>query len=69
MAGHTTSFGAGGSDAWVLKLDASGKLTWQKTYGGSLDEYARAIQQTQDGGYIVAGDTYAFDPGTIMSGS
>ena len=63
VAGHTISFGAGGSDAWILKFDAGGNIVWQRTYGGSLDEYARAIQQTQDGGYIVAGDTYAYEPG------
>ena len=48
------------ADAWVLKLDESGNISWQKTYGGTYDEYARAISQTQDGGYIVAGGTRSF---------
>jgi len=34
MAGKTLSFGAGNSDAWVLKLDSNGNILWQKTYGG-----------------------------------
>jgi len=57
VAGETYSFGAGGSDAYVLKLDASGNVTWQKTFGGSGKDYAYSIQQVSDGGYIVAGTT------------
>ena len=45
----------GDSDVWVLKLNADGTVAWQKTYGGSSDDYAYSIQQTSDGGYIVAG--------------
>jgi hypothetical protein len=57
VAGSTNSFGAGAHDVWLLKLDSSGNVTWQKTYGGSLPDHPFAIQQTVDGGYIVAGDT------------
>jgi len=63
VAGWTDSFGAGGTDAWVLKLDANGNVQWQKTYGGTYDDYANSIQQTSDGGYIVAGRTYSFGAG------
>ena len=35
MAGYTDSFGAGNDDMWILKLDSSGNVSWQKTYGGS----------------------------------
>ena len=45
----------GGYDYWVLKLNAAGVIEWQKTYGGSFDDQANSIQQTSDGGYIVAG--------------
>ena len=55
VAGWTTSFGAGGSDFWVLKLDPEGNIQWQKTYGGGAADYAYSVQQTSDGGYIVAG--------------
>jgi hypothetical protein len=44
---------------WVLKLDSGGGVTWQKTYGAGHDE-ACSIQQTTDGGYIVAGYTASF---------
>ena len=50
-------FGAGSTNAWVLKLDSDGTVDWQKTYGGTSYDYAYSIQQTADGGYIVAGHT------------
>jgi predicted secreted protein len=63
LAGETKSFGAGDYDAWVLKLDASGNTAWQKTYGGSMYDMASSIQQTSDGGYILAGNTDSFGAG------
>jgi len=63
VVGETWSFGAGSGDIWVLKLDANGTVVWQKTYGGSDYETAYSIQQTSDGGYIVAGETYSFGTG------
>ena len=63
VAGHTYSFGAGNDDAWVLKLNADGTVAWQKTYGGTSYDYAFSVQQTSDGGYIVAGHTYSFGAG------
>ena len=63
LAGTTDSFGAGGGDIWVLKLDSSGNVSWQKTYGGSGYDEASSIQQTLDGGYIVAGTTDSFGAG------
>lgn len=45
----------GNSDYWIVKLDPSGTIQWQKSLGGSLHDAANSIQQTSDGGYIVAG--------------
>ena len=42
-------------DYWVVKLDASGIKTWDKTIGGSADEELYSIKQTTDGGYILGG--------------
>jgi hypothetical protein len=60
VAGETNSFGSGSSDAWVIKLDSSGDVIWQKTYGGSEPDGAKSIRQTSDGGYIVSGSTESF---------
>jgi hypothetical protein len=57
VAGYTKSKGAGGWDAWVLRLDGQGKLLWDRTFGGADDDGAYSILQTADGGYIVAGYT------------
>lgn len=67
VAGHTTSNNGdvsgnhGVKDAWVVKLDGSGSLQWQKCLGGSGQEEALAIQQTADAGYIMAGWTWSND--------
>jgi hypothetical protein len=54
-----TSDPTGFNDTWILKLDASGNVTWQNTYSNSDGEYPSSIQQTSDGGYIVAGSLNA----------
>jgi len=63
VAGYTESFGAGNYDGWILKLNPSGTVSWQKTYGGSGSDHASSIQQTTDGGYIVASTTNSFGAG------
>ncbi len=62
VAGFTYSFGAGG-DIFLIKTDANGNIIWAKTYGGTNQDFARSVQQTSDGGYIVAGGTYSFGAG------
>src|SRR6185436_3754637 len=51
----------GFEDYWIVKLNSSGTLQWQKTFGGSMDERAFSIQQTSDGGYIAGGYTASTD--------
>lgn len=48
------SIGISVSGAWVIKIDSSGNESWNKTFAG---EGFRSIQQTLDGGYILAGST------------
>ncbi|KPJ52923.1 hypothetical protein AMJ39_06520 [candidate division TA06 bacterium DG_24] len=63
IAGYTASFGAGGYDVYLIKTDASGDTVWTRTYGGADDDYARSIDVTSDGGYVVAGYTASFGAG------
>jgi hypothetical protein len=63
LAGASLSFGQGGDDLWIIKLNSSGVVQWQRTYGGENDDIAHDIRQTSDGGYIVAGRTTSFTGG------
>ncbi|MGM0370200.1 MAG: flagellin [Bacillota bacterium] len=45
----------GDTDIWTRKLDTSGNQVWENTYGSNLDETSQKIQQTSDGGYVIAG--------------
>jgi hypothetical protein len=45
----------GNSDCWVVKLAPDGAIQWQKALGGTGSDSAHSIQQTKDGGYVVAG--------------
>jgi hypothetical protein len=58
--GSTSSFGMGGRDVLVMKLDSAGQVVWQKAYGGEGREEAHLVQQTPDGGFIVIGYTTSF---------
>ena len=51
-------------DCLVIKLNSNGIVTWAKTYGGDYFDWAKSIQQTSDGGYILAGATGSFDSNT-----
>ncbi len=59
-AGETSSFGSGGSDAWIVRLNSAGDVVWQRTLGSSVDDGLRAIQNTSDGGWIAGGYTSGF---------
>ncbi len=52
----------GGLDCWIVKLNASGSILWQKSYGSSTgDDYANSISETADHGYIFAGNSSGYD--------
>lgn len=65
LAGSTSSYGAGSVDAWLIKTDASGNQYWSKTFGGIGADAAYSVQQTSDGGYILAGGTSSFGDGGL----
>ena len=63
VAGETSSFGAGGIDAWLIKLDGGGNLQWEQTYGGTGTDRARSVRELAGGGYVFAGETTSFGAG------
>ena len=60
LVGSTDSFGAGRSDFWLIKVDSSGNMEWNKTYGGTMYDGAYSVVKTSDGGYALAGTTQSF---------
>ena len=67
IAGYTTSYGAGSSDAYLIKTDSAGNIIWEKTFGGPAPDVGLSVQQTADGGFIVAGRTFSFGSGGSVS--
>ncbi len=63
ITGHTTSFGQGGHDVYVIKLSATGNLQWTRTIGGPQWDEGYDLIQTPDGGYVVVGFTSSFGQG------
>jgi len=74
IAGYTQSFGAGGTnvtassrsadyppgtDGWIIKTDSFGNMQWNKTFGGSGDDYFATIIKTNDDGLAIVGTTYS----------
>ncbi len=64
LLGHTQNGLNGERDFYFIKTDANGNLEWQQAYGGWGDDYGRSVQQTSDGGYILAGKTLSFGSGS-----
>jgi PKD repeat protein len=55
---------AGFGDAYLIKVDSNGGLEWQKTFGGESLDIGYSVQQTLDGGYVLAGQTYSAGHGS-----
>lgn len=55
------TFNHGQGDVWVLKLDDTGAIEWQKTYGGSNDETGINAVECSSGGYIIGSSTISYD--------
>jgi len=55
VSGDKTDPSRGGRDYWILKLDFSGNIEWQRTFGGSSSDKFLDIINTTDGGYLLGG--------------
>ncbi len=68
VAGYTTSFGAGGFDIYLLKIDSGGSLQWSKTYGGAgadgNSEWGISAKITTDGGFMLCANTSSWGAGS-----
>ncbi len=57
ISGDKSEANKGGSDYWVIKIDASGNKVWDKTLGGNKNDYLTALVATPDGGYLLGGNS------------
>lgn len=63
IVGYTESSGAGGEDAYLVKLNANLQVQWEKTFGGTGNDQGYSVEQTLDGGYIIGGNTESYGAG------
>ncbi len=47
----------GGFDIWILKINSQGNIQWQKTLGGTEDDWACSIRPLNDGGFVIGGSS------------
>ena len=64
ITGRASFFGPGGPDVLLIRTDSIGDTLWTRTYGGAGDDEGNSVQQTADGGYIIAANTSSFGLGS-----
>ncbi|NLI98356.1 hypothetical protein GX441_06820, partial [bacterium] len=60
-AGNTASYGAGGTDIWLLRFEPDGDTLWTRTFGGPTEDLGYAICETADKGLLIAGSRVPLD--------
>jgi hypothetical protein len=64
LSGYSNSFGSGNYDAFLVKTNSLGVLQWERSFGSSDWDFIYWAEQTADGGYILAGESYSFGNST-----
>jgi hypothetical protein len=62
ITGYTNSYGAGGYDVYLIRIDSLGDTLWTRTYGDTLDDYAASVEITSDSCFVITGTTWSFGP-------
>lgn len=68
VTGYTKSFGAGDEDVFILKLNSTGDIVWQKTWGGSGGDRGLGITVDSSGNIYVTGWTLSYGTSSQQSG-
>ena len=63
MVGSTSSFGAGNSDIYLVKVDSNINHQWSAAIGHQYTEFGHSVKQTADKGYIICGYTNSIGAG------
>lgn len=63
LAGYTESYEVDFKDVWLVKTDAYGLIQWNYTCGGPADDWASTVIKTEDGGFVLAGQTSSYGAG------
>ena len=63
LVGSTTSYGNGGRDIYLVKIDGSGEEVWSQTFGGTEDDIGFSVRSTSDDGFIICGSTNSYGTG------
>ena len=58
----------GEADIWLIKIDDSGQLLWERNLGGSSFDAAQGIRESSDGGFIISGNSRSNDMDLEING-
>jgi len=63
ILGSTSSYGNGGADILLMKIDKEGAEEWSLNYGGTSDEYGQSIIETSDNGFVILSSIESYGDG------
>ncbi len=55
--GRDVNENKGKGDVWVVKLTPRGRIHWEESFGGSEEDYARSVEETNDKGFVIGAST------------